>query len=414
MQFELTLAWSFIQGYRDVCIDYTPYRELSLQYDHRQEELPKSVVCYCTLHGAPQPVRMTFYTTMPWARIQFEVDDATLGNEIRQKLLVYATENQNGAIYKQWHTRQVTNEILARHGLDMGGIQMGEGMMSRECIEELMQHFEALELHSCRRDVSWLFKSRVLPKPEQVRVAKWLVSHLAKVRNVDDGTYIVEQLYNEFPIREIADDLIRLLKDQNFKGRDWALFSVFARTKDKRVLEVALWLLDAVPGDNYMTQHALAAIGRRKAKQHVERVRPYLKHASAEVRREAKKVMKAIGFPVDAPPPPVHLVKKGALPKKLEEWSANLDMEQVEPVLKALAKSVESGFGAQEIAEVNGVLEEMKGEQTKAFRFPVTACGANHDVWLVIFMDDVDSPDLEIHSAPELIAKLEQHMPPLE
>ena len=414
MQFELTLAWSFIQGYQDVGIDFTPYRELSSQYDRRQEELPKSVVCHCTLHGDPQPVRMTFHSTMPWARIQFEVDDAALGNEIRQKLLVYSTENQNGTIYKDWHARQVTNEILARHGLDMDSIQLGNVTMSRSCIDELMQHHDALDLRSGRRDVIWLFKSRVLPKAEQVRMSKWLVSHLAKVRNVSDGTYIVEQLYNEFPIREIADDLIRLLKDQNFKGRDWALFSVFARTKDKRVLEIALWLLDAVPGDNYMTQHALAAIGRRKAKEHVERVRPFLKHASAEVRREAKKTMKALGHPVKTPPPPIHLTKKGAIPKKLEEWSANLDLEQVGPVLEALAKAVESGFGVQEIAEVNGVMEEMKVEQTKAFRFPVTACGASTEAWLVIFMDDVDSPDVEIHSSPELIGKLEQLLPPLE
>jgi hypothetical protein len=86
----------------------------------------------------------------------------------------------------------------------------------------------------------------------------------------------------------------------------------------------------------------------------------------------------------------------------------------VTPILEKLAKRVERGFGAKEIAEVNGVLEDMKEEQTKVFRFPIVAEGKQTDLWLVIFMDDVDSPDLEIRSHPELIQKLYKLLPDKE
>jgi hypothetical protein len=203
---------------------------------------------------------------------------------------------------------------------------------------------------------------------------------------------------------EIANDLIRILTDRSSPVRDGCLFDVFVKTKDRRVLDVAVSVLD----DKELTQRALVTIGRRKAKQHVEKVRKFLDHPSSELRKEAKRTMKALGFPVETPPPPVHLVKKGGIPKKLEEWSANLDAEDVNPILEKLAKQVESGFGAKEIAEVNGVLEDMKEEQTKAFRFPIVAAGEKTDLWLVIFMDDVNSPDLQIHSSPELIRKLDK------
>jgi hypothetical protein len=409
MQFELTLSWSFIQAYRDVGIDFTPYREFSNQYDYRQELLPKSVTCPCTLNGKQMPVHMTVFSTMPWARIKFEINDQELGTEIRQKLLRYSTEDKNGTVYKSWNTRQISNQILARDGLTTKDIQNGKGVMSRDCIDALMRHYEETE-PMFRHDICWLFKLDTVPKAEQPRVAQWLVKHLAQTKNRSDGSRIVEQLYNHLAVPEIADDLIRLLTNRSFKGRSGFLLDVLAKTKDRRVLDVAVTVLD----DDELTQSALTIIGRRKAKQHVERVRKLLNHSRSNIRREAKKTMKALGFPVETPPPPVHLVKKRLLPKGLEEWSANLDMEDLEPMLQALSKCIESGFGQREIAETAAVVEEMKHEQTKVFRFPILASGQMSEVWLVIFMDDIDSPDLAIHASPELIRKLNKTLPQMD
>lgn len=141
-------------------------------------------------------------------------------------------------------------------------------------------------------------------------------------------------------------------------------------------------------------------------------MRKYLRHPQADVRREAKKALKRLGFPVEIPPAPVHLVKnQKRLPAGLEEWSSNLDIEDLNRTLEAFAKCVDAGFGPQEIAEINGIVDEMKHNQTKSFCFPVTASSQNSDAWIILFMDDLESPDLAIHAHPDLIQKLETLLP---
>jgi HEAT repeat protein len=101
---------------------------------------------------------------------------------------------------------------------------------------------------------------------------------------------------------------------------------------------------------------ALQSLGSLRATQYAERIRSYLRDSDAGVRLEAKRALKKLGCPVELPPLPVHLVKhRKFLSKDLEEWSANLDLENVNLALKILSECVEQGFGAKEIAEVVGV-----------------------------------------------------------
>jgi hypothetical protein len=37
--------------------------------------------------------------------------------------------------------------------------------------------------------------------------------------------------------------------------------------------------------------------------------------------------------------------------------------------------------------------------------------GRKLELWLVIFLDDIDSPDLGIYSSPELIQKMDKVLP---
>jgi hypothetical protein len=48
----------------------------------------------------------------------------------------------------------------------------------------------------------------------------------------------------------------------------------------------------------------------------------------------------------------------------------------------------------------------MELDKTVIFRFPVTAEKQGTDLWLSVFMDDTDSPDLSIFATPEIIRKL--------
>jgi hypothetical protein len=53
----------------------------------------------------------------------------------------------------------------------------------------------------------------------------------------------------------------------------------------------------------------------------------------------------------------------------------------------------------------------MKPDQTKAFRFPVQAGGSDREVWIIIFMDDIDAPDLAIHASADIIQEFEKLSP---
>ena len=177
-----------------------------------------------------------------------------------------------------------------------------------------------------------------------------------------------------------------------------------AKTKHPRAADVIVSVLDeeglAVPG--------IEALGALRATQYEGRLQSFLKHPSAELQRQARKALNKLG--VSRPPKPVHLVRKPEIPANLATWSLALDMNGLEPALTKLASCVERGFGPSEIAEVVGTVEMMKPGQPRAFRFPVTAGGASTDLWLDVFLDDVDSPDLAVHSSPAVVEAFRSSM----
>jgi hypothetical protein len=149
------------------------------------------------------------------------------------------------------------------------------------------------------------------------------------------------------------------------------------------------------------------------AEKHVEKIKKFLRHPDGDFRRAAKKLLKKLGADTDIPPapPPVHLFKKQTIPKGLEEWSENLDMDDLAPTLGRLAECLGSGFGEREVAEIMRVVEQMRHNQTKAFKFPVAVAGRSSDLFVVIFMDDIEAPDLAIHATPQVVRKLESLSP---
>jgi hypothetical protein len=209
----------------------------------------------------------------------------------------------------------------------------------------------------------------------------------------------------DIAVPEIAGDLIRLIEDRRHEHHRAPLCQALAKTKHPRAAEVIVSVMD----EKWMAQLCLDALGKtRGAEKHIPKIQKFLRHADSDVRREAKKALKKLGVPVEVPPPPVHLVKgKRHVPKGLEEWSANLDMDDLAPTLQKLAARVEEGFAQTEIAEVIGLAEEMKLDQTKAFRFPIKTDGINSELWIVIFMDDINSPDLYIHAHPRALQNLD-------
>ena len=95
------------------------------------------------------------------------------------------------------------------------------------------------------------------------------------------------------------------------------------------------------------------------------------------------------------------------IPKALEEWSSNVDVPELSKVLRRLSRFVEAGFGKAEIAEVRAAAYELEVDETARFKFDAKAGGKTVPVWIEVFMDDENAPDLYIFSSKDLIAKLD-------
>ena len=93
-----------------------------------------------------------------------------------------------------------------------------------------------------------------------------------------------------------------------------------------------------------------------------------------------------------------------------EETSANFDSDQVQPFLERIAQSIDSGFGATEIAAVVKRLRRLKLNQTGHAGFLITHKGTRCPFRICIFMDDVDAPDIDFYAPVELTRRIEDEL----
>ena len=333
-----------------------------------------------------------------------EIGDDLIGKAIQQKLDRYSLENDGEGAWWREHCAlyDQIDQILKRDGLSNQMLQQGKGQLTRRAIESLMQLCAQIDPLK-QGDIHHLFGGNWVPKEERGLVAAWLLKRFEADPETDDqlGMRIWD---NAVP--EIAEDLIRLIENRRYDHHRGPLCQALAKTKHPRAADV----IASVLNENWMALWCLSALGKvRNAESHIPKIRPFLRHPEGDVRREAKRLLKKLGVPVETPPAPVHLVRNSrSIPKHLEEWSSNLDMDDLLPTLKKASQCVDQGFGEIEIAEIMGVAEGMQPEQTRAFRFEVSAGARKTDLWIVIFMDDIESPDLAVYASDNLIQKLNQ------
>ncbi len=341
------------------------------------------------------------------AHMQIEIADEKVARAIKKTLDRYSFENDGDGIFWEEHKALwgEIEKVLKRDKLSYDKLQRDEGVLTRQAIEGLMKLCEKTEPIR-RDDIYSLFTDNWVPKSERVFVAQWLIKRFEQDYIWDDqlGMRIWD---NSVPA--VVEDLIRLLENRKYDHHRGPLCPALAKTKHPRAADVIASVMD----EKWMSFFALEGLRRLPdAKQHVEKIKRLLRDSDGEIRRAAKKVLKKLGFEVEPAPPPVHLISgKGKIPKGLEEWSTNLDMDDLRPTLERLSKSIDRGFGEKDIGEVCGVAEEMHHDQTKALRFDISAGGQKADLFVVLFMDDIDSPDLAIHSTPQVIRKLEMLTP---
>jgi HEAT repeat protein len=347
--------------------------------------------------GAPIAVRVTVLRYGMPTDLRIEIGDRAIGNQLKKQLLEIAAKYKKEADAELQHsqTYQEIDRILAGYGLTYDDVRHLGKPLPSPAVQKLMALCEkapsgtAMGIHILLTDVA---------RPDRERVARWLVEEFKKPRASDQ---LGVRIY-EIAVPAIGDELVKIIENRRFGERRGDLCMSLAKVKHKRAAEVIASVLE----DDGCTIWAIRCLGKLKAREHADRIRKYLRDREPYIRREAKKTLGKLGFAVAPPPPPVHVVTgRRSIPKGLEEWSANLDLDQLEPALRSLSKCVSAGFGVTEIAEAVGVAENLAVQKTKTLRFPVTADGKKSDVWLVIFMDDEDSPDVRVHAEPAVIKK---------
>jgi hypothetical protein len=405
MRFEVKLPQRLgIWALRRAGLDTSTYSQRWFDVIDGKASYPIEISCPYISSEKPINIRLTvFVHHHPLFHVAVEVDDDIIGGKIQEQIVRYSIDNDGEAIAEQEHRLLFAkiDDILKRDGTTSEILQRKSVILSRPTLELLMQLCEEAAEYGRQGSIYWIFWHPVIAKADKVFVARWMVKFFTSEKDPFERGQISVNL-DRLAVPEIADDLIQLIKDRRYGYARGGLCMTLAKTKDPRSAEVIASVLD----EEGVTRWALECLGKLRAHAYVEAIRKFVRHPNSEIRREAKKALKKLGFSVDTPPPPIHLVKnRSSLPKGLEEWSANLDIENVKPTLEKLAQCVEEGFGTKEITEVIGVVDEMKHDQTKSFCFPIIAKKRENELWLIIFMDDIDSPDLAIHANSEVIQK---------
>ena len=94
----------------------------------------------------------------------------------------------------------------------------------------------------------------------------------------------------------------------------------------------------------------------------------------------------------------------------LSEASMNFDQQGVAPFLAGLAKSLPSGFDAQQAEQLAKAIDSLPVEERAGWEYSVASHGETERLVIVAFKDDIDAPDLYFYTSPALAADIDRRL----
>jgi hypothetical protein len=267
----------------------------------------------------------------------------------------------------------------------------------------LMQVYETNPGFRARDRVLFALQSPKTGRPVKNRLATWLVEQFPRFENRRHRGQIACALLDlAGPVQ--ADGLAALIGEAGLGASRALLLEVLGKTKAPSAPRVLAGQLGGPLKIGAL--RGLRHLGA-KAVEHAVAVQELLHDSQPEARRLARQALQRMGIDVEPPPAPVHLVKgKARPPGTLVEWSVNLDLDDLADALGVVGSTVDTGLGAQEVAEVTAIVESLRPDQTRTFKFPVSRAGRDSEVWVEVFMDDVNAPDLYVYAEADLAKRL--------
>ncbi len=350
------------------------------------------------LSEAPVSITVTVLQMGDVVRLRLAVPVVAIEQNIHDYLHRYSAENDGKAVVEReskalWDR---INAILSGEGLSVETLHQ-DRLLNRRAIEALIDLADDVARPQ-RATITDVFVNGRVKRGDKEFAVRWLIGVFAANLDPFERSQLSLRI-SENTVPAVAEDIIQLVENRKYGESRFGLLMALAKTKHPRAADVIVSVLH----EKHLAWPGIEALAKLNARQHVEKVRPFLRDRNSDVRRQAKRALSKLGFPEVSRPDPIHVVRKPKIPSDSTEWSVALDMDDVEPTLNILASCVERGFGAEEIAEVVGTVDEMTLDQTRTFRFPVIVDGLDDELWLVIFLDDVDSPDLAVHSSATVI-----------
>jgi len=112
------------------------------------------------------------------------------------------------------------------------------------------------------------------------------------------------------------------------------------------------------------------------------------------------------------------VILEGKGPAKTEYWrgvpcedtSTNFELDEVQPFLESLAKMIDAGFTTREIARLMEKIRNLEPEKREQIVFPITFRGVVCPLYIGVFMDDVEAPDISFSGPMELVRQIDNEI----
>ena len=95
---------------------------------------------------------------------------------------------------------------------------------------------------------------------------------------------------------------------------------------------------------------------------------------------------------------------------ELRETSGNFEVDHLQHFLQRVKTLVDSGFGEDEILQVQTAAESMPIDFSKRLEFPVDFKGNPTSLGITLFMDETESPEVSFLTHPDLAETINEQM----
>jgi len=92
------------------------------------------------------------------------------------------------------------------------------------------------------------------------------------------------------------------------------------------------------------------------------------------------------------------------------EASSNFESGDVRPLFERISRHVQAGFAESEIQAVEGLTRTLASDEERELLFPVRYRGKQALMRVVVFMDDIESPDIAVFTCKRLASEIQAEM----